>query len=171
MSHFTEWNRLNFGRIPSATETFKSVCNQCFHGVPVGVELKEVSDNANLVSSIGTQDFNTAPTQKAVATYVENRYLNKLTGGTVNGNTTFDIDVTVDGTLILTNNDLEVQYGGTGVSEFTTDGILYGNADSPVQVTDAAGTSDTSVSFQVLTVTADDDATPVWTDTLDGGSF
>lgn len=140
-------------------------------GVPVGVELKEVSDNANLVSSIGTQDFNTAPTQKAVATYVENRYLNKLTGGTVNGNTTFDIDVTVDGTLILTNNDLEVQYGGTGVSEFTTDGILYGNADSPVQVTDAAGTSDTSVSFQVLTVTADDDATPVWTDTLDGGSF
>jgi len=140
-------------------------------GVPVGVELKEVSDNANLVSSIGTQDFNTAPTQKAVATYVENRYLNKLTGGTVNGNTTFDIDVTVDGTLILTNNDLEVQYGGTGVSEFTEDGILYGNADSPVQVTDAAGTSDASVSYQVLTVTSDSDATPVWTDTLDGGSF
>jgi hypothetical protein len=140
-------------------------------GVPVGVELKEVSDNANLVSSIGTQDFNTAPTQKAVATYVENRYLNKLTGGTVNGNTTFDIDVTVDGTLILTNTDLEVQYGGTGVSEFTEDGILYGNADSPVQVTDAAGTSDISDSFQVLTVTSDSDATPIWTDTLDGGSF
>jgi len=140
-------------------------------GVPVGVELKEVSDNANLVSSIGTQDFNTAPTQKAVATYVENRYLNKLTGGTVNGNTTFDIDVTVDGTLILTNNDLEVQYGGTGVSTFTEDGILYGDTDNPVKVTDAAGTSDISDSFQVLTVTSDSDATPVWTDTLDGGSF
>ena len=140
-------------------------------GVPVGVELKEVSDNANLVASIGTQDFNTAPTQKAVATYVENRYLNKLTGGTVNGSTTFEIDVTIDGTLILTNNDLEVQYGGTGVSTFTEDGILYGDVANPLKVTDAAGTSDTSVSFQVLTVTADDDATPVWTDTLDGGSF
>ena len=140
-------------------------------GIPVGVELKEVSDNANLIASIGTQDFNTVPTQKAVSIYVENRYLNKLTGGTVNGNTTFDIDVTIDGTLILTNNDLEVQYGGTGVSEFTTDGILYGNADSPVQVTDAAGTSDINESFQVLTVTSDVDATPIWTDTLDGGSF
>jgi hypothetical protein len=140
-------------------------------GIPVGVELKEVSDSANLISSIGTQDFNTVPTQKAVATYVENRYLNKLTGGTVNGSTTFDIDVTVDGTLILTNTDLEVQYGGTGVSTFTEDGILYGNVANPVQVTDAAGTSDASNSFQVLTVTSDSDATPVWTDTLDGGSF
>jgi hypothetical protein len=140
-------------------------------GIPVGVELKEVSDNANLISSIGTQDFNTVPTQKAVSTYVENRYLNKLTGGTVEGNTTFEIDVTVDGNLILTNNDLAVQYGGTGASTFTEDGILYGNAADPVQVTDAAGTSDASNSFQILTVTSGSDSTPKWTDTLDGGSF
>ena len=140
-------------------------------GVPVGVELKEVSDNSGLVSSIGTQDFNTVPTQKAVANYVEARYLNKLTGGTVNGSTLFDINVTIDGSLILTNNDLEVQYGGTGVSTFTEDGILYGDNADPLKVTDAAGTSDASDSFQVLTVTSDSDATPVWTDTLDGGSF
>ena len=74
------------------------------------------------------------------------------------------------GTLTLTT-DLEVQYGGTGVSEFTTDGILYGNAADPVQVTDAAGTSDTSESFQMLTVVGNGDNTPVWTDTIDGGEF
>jgi len=80
-------------------------------------------------------------------------------------------DLTIDGTLALTNVDLEVQYGGTGVSEFTENGILYGDTANPVQVTDAAGTSDVSNSFQVLTVTSDIDATPVWTDTIDGGSF
>jgi len=74
------------------------------------------------------------------------------------------------GTLTLTT-DLEVQYGGTGVSTFTTDGILYGNAADPVQVTAAAGTADATDSFQILTVTSDVDATPVWTDTIDGGSF
>jgi len=74
------------------------------------------------------------------------------------------------GTLTLTT-DLEVQYGGTGVSTFTTDGILYGNGADPVQVTDAAGTSDTSESFQILTVVGGGDNTPVWTDTIDGGSF
>jgi len=74
------------------------------------------------------------------------------------------------GTLTLTT-DLEVQYGGTGVSTFTTDGILYGNAADPVQVTEAAGTSDTSESFQVLTVVGGGDNTPVWTDTIDGGEF
>jgi len=140
-------------------------------GIPVGVELKEVSDNAGLISSIGTQDFNTVPTQKAVSTYVENKYLNKLTGGTVAGNSTFSIDVTIDGNLILTNNDLAVQYGGTGNSTLTQNGILYGNTANPIAVTDQAGTSDQSNSFQVLTVTSDVDKTPIWTDTLDGGSF
>ena len=74
------------------------------------------------------------------------------------------------GTLTLVT-DLEVQYGGTGVSEFTENGILYGDTANPVQVTDAAGTSDIQESFQMLTVTSDADATPVWTDTIDGGSF
>jgi len=97
--------------------------------------------------------------------------------GASGGLTTFDQsvtvneDLTVDGTLILTNNDLEVQYGGTGVSTFTENGILYGDTANPVQVTDAAGTSDASDSFQILTVTSDSDATPVWTDTIDGGTF
>ena len=95
------------------------------------------------------------------------------TGGltTIDQNVQVNEDVTIDGTLALTNIDLEVQYGGTGVSTFTTDGILYGNAADPVQVTDAAGTSDVSTSFQLLTVVGGGDNTPVWTDTIDGGSF
>ena len=74
------------------------------------------------------------------------------------------------GTLTLTA-DLEVQYGGTGASTFTTDGILYGNAANAVQVTAAAGSADASNSFQILSATGDADATPVWTDTIDGGTF
>ena len=95
------------------------------------------------------------------------------TGGltTFDQNVTVNEDLTVDGSLILTNNDLEVQYGGTGVSTFTTNGILYGDSTDPLQVTDAAGTSDATTSYQILTVTSDVDATPVWTDTIDGGSF
>jgi hypothetical protein len=95
------------------------------------------------------------------------------TGGltTIDQNVQVNENVTIDGTLALTNIDLEVQYGGTGVSTFTVNGIVYGDAANPLNVTDAAGTSDASNSFQILTVTSDVDATPVWTDTIDGGSF
>ena len=83
------------------------------------------------------------------------------------------------GTVVLgdleLDTDLEVQFGGTGVSTFTTNGILYGNAAGAVQVTAEAnmGTpgsgADVNTSFQVLTVTAA--GVPVWTDTIDGGTF
>jgi hypothetical protein len=90
--------------------------------------------------------------------------------GDTTGTTTVNHNLHVTGT-ISTDVDLAVQYGGTGVSTFTTNGILYGDATDPVQVTNAAGTSDASVSFQILTVTSDVNATPVWTNTIDGGSF
>jgi len=83
------------------------------------------------------------------------------------------------GTVVLgdleLDTDLEVQYGGTGASTWTTNGIVYGNGTSPMQVTAAAniaspGTgSDINTSRQVLTVTAT--GVPVWTDTIDGGTF
>ena len=83
------------------------------------------------------------------------------------------------GTVVLgdleLDTDLEVQYGGTGVSTFTQYGIPYGDGTNPLSVTAAAnmaspGTgSDATTSFQVLTVTAG--GVPVWTDTLDGGVF
>ena len=83
------------------------------------------------------------------------------------------------GTVVLgdleLDTDLEVQYGGTGVSTFTQYGIPYGDGTNPLAVTAAAnmaspGTgSDATTSFQVLTVTAG--GVPVWSDTLDGGVF
>lgn len=85
-------------------------------------------------------------------------------------NNKITVQSAVIGSLIL-SNDLEVQHGGTGVSSFTTDGIVYGNAASPLQVTDAAGASDINTSYQILTVTSDIDTTPVWTDTIDGGEY
>jgi len=83
------------------------------------------------------------------------------------------------GTVVLgdleLDTDLEVQYGGTGGSTWTTNGILYGNAAGALQVTAAAniatpGTgTDATTSFQILTVTSA--GVPVWTSTIDGGTF
>jgi len=83
------------------------------------------------------------------------------------------------GTVVLgdleLDTDLEVQYGGTGAGTFTSKGIIYGNGTGALQVTAEAnmaspGTgADATTSFQVLTVTAA--GVPVWTDTIDGGTF
>jgi len=83
------------------------------------------------------------------------------------------------GTVVLgdleLDTDLEVQFGGTGAGTFTTNGIVYGNGTNPLQVTAEANMSspgtgaDATTSFQVLTVTAA--GVPVWTDTIDGGTF
>jgi len=83
------------------------------------------------------------------------------------------------GTVVLgdleLDTDLAVEFGGTGGSTWTTNGIIYGNASGALQVTGAAnmitpGTgSDATTSFQILTVTAA--GVPVWTSTIDGGTF
>jgi hypothetical protein len=74
-------------------------------GVPVGVQLREVSNNANLISSTGSPDVNTVPTQPAVRTYVENRYLNKVAVGpqTVQSDVAFIGDVDIRGADLTTN--------------------------------------------------------------------
>ena len=83
------------------------------------------------------------------------------------------------GTVVLgdleLDTDLEVQFGGTGSGTFTTNGIVYGNAAGALQVTAAAnmGTpgsgNDATTSFQILTVTSG--GVPVWSNTIDGGTF
>jgi len=83
------------------------------------------------------------------------------------------------GTVVLgdleLDTDLAVPFGGTGASTFTQYGILYGNAAGALQVTAEAnmttpGTgSDATTSFQILTVTSG--GVPVWTNTIDGGTF
>lgn len=137
------------------------------NNIPVGVELKEVSENTDLTSSLGAPDSNTVPTQTAIVSYVENRYLNKLTGGTVTGpvfiaDDTVSVSVStgalvldgglgvaqnayIGGTLSVSStvtfaDELTVPNGGTGNIAFTLNGILYGNSGSAIQVT-AAGTA------------------------------
>ena len=81
----------------------------------------------------------------------------------------------IDGVDLELDTDLEVQFGGTGAGTFTSNGIVYGNGTSPLQVTAEAnmaspGTgNDATTSYQVLTVTSA--GVPVWTNTLDGGTF
>ena len=58
--------------------------------------------------------------------------------------------------------DVGVAYGGTGVSTFTQNGVLYGNGSGDLQVT-AAGT-DTYFLYS-------NNGTPAWTNTVDGGTF
>lgn len=85
--------------------------------------------------------------------------------------TSFNTDVYGRVTTFSTSpiSGLTVGQGGTGASSFTTNGIIYGNSGSAMQVTAAAGTSDQTFSNQILTVT--NAGVPVWTNALDGGTF
>jgi len=102
-------------------------------------------------------------------TFIENATDNNTVFGV-----TGDRGTVVLGDLEL-DTDLEVQYGGTGASTWTTNGIVYGNGTNPMQVTAAANMAspgsgdDVNTSFQVHTVTAA--GVPVWSDTIDGGTF
>jgi hypothetical protein len=71
--------------------------------------------------------------------------------------------------LTLTT-DLAVQYGGTGAGTFTTNGVIFGNGTDPLQVTAASlPGSNATISYGILTT--DVNNVPVWTDTIDGGSY
>jgi len=62
---------------------------------------------------------------------------------------------------------ITISKGGTGVTSLTTNGILYGGAT--VGAT-AAGTWDSTNSIGQL-LSHNSSGTPVWTDTIDGGTF
>jgi len=67
------------------------------------------------------------------------------------------------GTVSNLASAITVANGGTGATTFTSNGVLYGNGASAIQVT-AAGTSG-----QFLSVTGG--GVPVYTNTIDGGTF
>ena len=87
-----------------------------------------------------TTTVNTGATGYTMGTLVAN-----ITGGTVSGIT-----------------DITVADGGTGVSTFTTNGILYGNGSSAISVT-AAGTDGYFLKSNA--------GTPEWSNVVDGGTY
>jgi hypothetical protein len=94
-----------------------------------------------------TTTVDTSGTGYSVATLIANLESSSvaITGGTVTGIT-----------------DLVVADGGTGVSTFTSNGILYGNGANAVQVT-AAGTDGYFL--------YSNSGTPAWTNTINGGTY
>lgn len=66
--------------------------------------------------------------------------------------------------------DLAVQYGGTGVGTFTTNGVIFGNSTNSLQVTSASNPgSNATTSYGILTTNVSN--VPVWTDVIDGGTI
>ena len=133
----------------------------------------------------GNGDITTI-TVTSAGTYYEEGDLLTILGNAIGGSAgTDDLLLRVTsigenrGTVVLgeleLDTDLRVEYGGTGRSEFNTNGILYGNGTSELLETAAANmsnpgtTPDVATSYQVLTVTSG--GVPVWTDTIDGGTF
>ena len=81
------------------------------------------------------------------------------TGGTV----TVDDNLSVTGTVSLTN-DLAVSEGGTGVSSFTDNGVLFGDGSNALDVT-AASSANGSI------LQADSGGAPAFSNIIDGGTF
>jgi len=112
-----------------------------------------------------------------VTTGIVNAFTSVTTGGTVNLATGSDVVVNIGGTNSIVNvaeltltTDLEVQYGGTGRGTFTENGIIYGNTADGLLVTAASlPGSNATISYGILTT--DVNNVPVWTDTIDGGSY
>jgi len=133
-----------------------------------------------LLRDAGSKNYylfaNIAATNASIANTLSNNYFTQANTATLYTNVngfqgtfaTANITNATVGTLSLTNA-LAVGQGGTGQTSFTTNGITYGNGSSGLGVTAAAGTSDQTYSNQVLTVT--NAGVPVWTTTMDGGSF
>jgi len=88
--------------------------------------------------------------------------------GSTTGNLTHTLAAAKFGSLTL-STDLAVADGGTGVSTFTDNGIVYGDGSNALDVTAAPGSSPETTSFQILT--ANSSGVPKWTTTIDGGTY
>jgi hypothetical protein len=106
-----------------------------------------------------------------------NMFSSLLTNGVVNLATGNETTINIGGTDSETNiyelrltTDLAVEFGGTGSSTFTTNGVIYGNAAGALQVTASSNPGlNATTSFGILTT--NESNVPVWTDVIDGGSY
>ena len=93
--------------------------------------------------------------------------------GTFTGTTTGDLSHTLAaakfGSLSLTT-DLPVTEGGTGVSSFSNNGVVYGDGANALDVTATPGAADATTSFQILSASSSN-GVPVWTTSIDGGTY
>lgn len=107
-------------------------------GVPSGVQLKEISNNTNLIASNGFIDTFTAPTQYAVSTYLQNNYLPLVGGGNVSGVVTIN-DLMFNSNIISSKNlneNIVLSPNGTGAIDAATSKII--NLVNPTAGQDAA---------------------------------
>ena len=87
-----------------------------------------------------------------------------LTLDSTGGLVTVDDDLTVTGTVTLTN-ELDVAHGGTGVSSFTDNGVLYGDGGNDLDVTAA------STAAGAVLQTAASGGVPAFSNIIDGGTY
>jgi len=79
-------------------------------------------------------------------------------------------ELLIDSTGLTLNQQLTVPNGGTGVTSFTTNGVIYGNSAGALQVTAASNPgSNATTSYGIMTTDASN--VPRWTDTIDGGTY
>ncbi len=86
-----------------------------------------------------------------------------LTIDSAGGTVTVDDNLSVTGTVSLTT-DLAVAHGGTGVSSFTDNGVLFGDGSNALDVT-AASSANGSI------LQADSGGAPAFSNIIDGGTF
>ena len=86
-----------------------------------------------------------------------------LTLDSAGGTVTVDDNLSVTGNVSLTN-DLAVSEGGTGVSSFTDNGVLFGDGSNALDVT-AASSANGSI------LQADSGGAPAFSNIIDGGTF
>lgn len=172
------------------TQTFNVTGQSTFQGPIIAQNNVTVAGSLTLTGDINGGPLRTDDIQivgNRIETTVSNSNLELYTSGTgyllVNGQVAVDNNeiktVANNDNLLLTAHgtgkvvitpDLEVSYGGTGVGTFTTNGVLFGNSTSPLQVTAASNPgSNATTSYGILTT--DGSNVPLWTDVIDGGSY
>ena len=160
-----------YGRVSSITNTAIAIAASQITSGTLAIArggTNQTTFTNGIIAYNGTALATLANTGTA-GTYANAAYVPVITidaYGRVSGitNTAIAID-----TSQITSGTLGVTRGGTGAATFTTNGIMFGNGTGALQVTAAAGTSDQTWSAQLLTVNGS--GTPVWTTTLNGGTF
>lgn len=117
------------------------------------------ANSGSIIASAAYDQANTANVNAANASFLT---VGTVPSSVVSGSYTGITGVGTITTGVWNGSTIDVGYGGTGRTTFTTNGVLYGNTAGPINVT-AAGTEG-----QVLQATAS--GVPTF-GMLDGGSF